>query len=183
MISWYLLAVQWQQQRDSSFPSSSRHTQSCSYACCHAQTPLPALCGWWLRELLLFVVTVVVWICAAVSSCVPLPGFRSLSPLFSGGCNCFIPPPSQPTWLMRQAVPIDVTRLGFVHKIFLPPPQSNQLAAVLDLLNEWTQVNELAMVSSLRAGPDLFGAHMSERLTCIRIQSNGLYFCGSSDSN
>lgn len=157
MISWHLLGSS---GGDSSFPSSSRHTQRRSKPCCHAQTTLPVVL---LRVscycCVVTVVVVVVW-CFAAVSCAPLPGFRCLSPLFSGGCSCFIPPPSRPTWLMRQAVLIDVTRLGFVHKIFLQPHPTppNQLAAVLELLNEQTW-NEFAIHGAICQGQPFWGPH------------------------
>lgn len=66
-------------------------------------------------------------------------------------CSCFIHPPPlpRPTWLMRQAVPIDVTSLGFVHKIFffllqtLPPtfPPIGPISCSVEA-TEWTEVAE-----------------------------------------
>ena len=84
---------------------------------------------------------------------IPLLG-SSVFGTTDSGCGCLIPPPSRPTWFMRQAVPIDVTRLGFIHKIFCTPSPlwSNQLAAVLELLNEQKLVNEFAVYGSIYQG-------------------------------
>lgn len=135
---------------------SSSSAVNCRHCCC-------CCCCLWLS-----------WVPLLRSSPgIPLLGLSVLGTTDSG-CGCFIPPPSRPTWFVRQAVPIDVTRLGFIHKIFCNPSPlwSNQLAAVLELLlNEQKLVNEFAIYGSISQGRTLWAPPVQESniSPCLRL--------------